>query len=366
MIDQASDRLHSALLALLRSGLWEREVDDLSPFPLPRVLWECVYQLARCQTVTGLVFRGIQYLPDELLPHESLLVQWAAETDAIERKNREMNRVLSGLCSLFHSIGLHPVLQKGQGVAHFYDKPLLRECGDIDLYFAGNDAWTAANSAMASRGARLRELSDKSVYYMWQGIKIEHHSRLFDLHNPFLRGYAARLERDKGFDRLVLDGFPGSELTVPSPFLNLMLLDLHILKHALGWGIGLRQLCDMARACHCLSAGIEPDEMRAVSRRLGITRWDAMLHACLTGSLGLREQCLPYPVSAPTAQPLLDIVWRGGNFGYRLQSRGQSGQSSWRSKLRTARSFRHNLRFAVSYAPKEAFWLVARLLKGQF
>ena len=65
----------AALLSLLRAGLWEQMPDGLSLFPLSEAEWEEVYLLARRQTVTGLVWQGISYLPDEWMPPGKVLVR---------------------------------------------------------------------------------------------------------------------------------------------------------------------------------------------------------------------------------------------------------------------------------------------------
>ena len=46
---------HKALFSLLRAGLWEREADDLSPFPLTDAQWWEVYRMSVRQTVAGKV-----------------------------------------------------------------------------------------------------------------------------------------------------------------------------------------------------------------------------------------------------------------------------------------------------------------------
>ena len=359
-----SDKLHTALLTLLRSGLWERELDNSSCFPLSEDDWEMLFTMSRQQTVTGIVFQGLQYLPDGMFPPETLLIRWTAEVDAIERRNRKMNRVLSELYALSHSKGLNPVLQKGQGVAQFYPNPLLRECGDIDLYFNNREAQEEAAACIQSCGITVKKMPDESLFYHWKGIEVEHHVRLFDLYNPFLQHYTNRLECEKGFEFIMLQDLELFAM-IPTPFLNLLLLDLHILKHVLGWGIGLRQLCDMACACYQLYREIDPDEMRTTCQKLGLGRWNPLLHIFLKEHLGLPEYSLPYSEMAPTAQPLWDIVWRGGNFGYQLVNRQQTGNSAWKRKMRTACSFIQNQRFALRYAPQEAFWIFTGLLKGQ-
>ena len=188
--------------------------------------------------------------------------------------------------------------------------------------------------------------------------------RLLDVHDPFLQRYAGGLELHYGYAEAVSPSVPAWRMTVPSPFLNLLSLDLHILKHALGRGVGLRQLCDLARASFRQHGQVEAAEMKAACRRLGLAEWDRLLFSVLSGPLGLPSACLPYPAGSADVRPLLDIVWRGGNFGrYRA---GQGGAGSRRRKWRTACSFAGNVRFASRYAPREAFWIFASLLKGQF
>ena len=159
-----------------------------------------------------------------------------------------MNRVLTELYELFHTNGLHPILQKGQGIARFYEKPLLRECGDIDFYFSDKEESRQAASLVSQTGCRVSPKADDSLCYYWKGVNVEHHTRLTDLHSPFIRKYLYKQEQDPAnLTSFKLPGNP-TEITIPSPLLNLVLLNTHIMKHAFGWGIGLRQLCDLARA----------------------------------------------------------------------------------------------------------------------
>lgn len=354
-----------ALLALLRAGLWGQQPDDKAALHLSAREWTDVYRLAGQHTVTALAFQGLSLLPADDLPPQPLLMRWMAETDATERRNRQMNRVLGQLCADFHAGGLNPVLQKGQGVARYYDDPLTRVCGDIDLYFPDKESWDKALDRLRERGIRPTRQADKSLTYVWHGVTVEHHRRLLDLYDPFAYDLARRLERQEGYRHIVLPDTAGEPIAVPAPLSDLLLQYLHILKHAVSRGIGLRQLCDMARACHRLHGETEATTMRKACRELGLGRWCPLLHAFLTTELGLPADRLPYPDTAPTAAPLADIVWRGGNFGQHVQGTGKE-TNTWQRKWNTVRSFRRNLSFAARYAPKETFWYFMQLLKGQF
>lgn len=135
------EKLRNVLLLLVRLGLWGDREEHNTRLNLTEEDWNDVFRLAMQHTVTGLAFQGVSHLPDSQIPPQSLLVRWMAETDAVERRNKRMNGVLGLLYNIFHEKGLNPILQKGQGVANYYESPLLRVCGDIDLYFNNKKAW---------------------------------------------------------------------------------------------------------------------------------------------------------------------------------------------------------------------------------
>lgn len=359
----------SSFFTLLRSGLWEREIDEPSDFPLAESEWNTVYQMAIHQTVVGVVYRGILQLPDHLLPPDGVLVRWVAHMDAIERRNRRMNAVVNELCGVFSDKGIRAVLQKGQGIASLYVSPLMRECGDIDLYFPSAQERRQADEWVKQQGIKLNKGADGSVHYEWKGVTVEHHRRLFDLYNPFIQGYLGELERQYGFDQTEVP--PGSHvsLTVASPQLNLLMLNAHILKHALGLGVGLRQLCDIARAYHAWHDQVNQSELTAMYAKAGIAKWSQLLHRVLVDYLGLPASCLPAscqldPPRALSPLPLIRIILQGGNFGQAAIQRSQPQRHSQR-KISTAQSFLQNAQFAFRYAPWESVGIVSTLLTGQ-
>lgn len=316
----------AALLSLLRAGLWEQTPDGLSLFPLSEAEWEEVYLLARRQTVTGLVWQGISYLPDEWMPPGKVLVRWVAVVDGIERKNRLMNRVVMELQDWFRREGLRVVLQKGQGVALFYEKPLWRECGDIDFYFPDKQESERAVELLARKGVKVQRAADGSVHYRWRGVEVEHHVRLLDICNPWAQKYLRHLEETAGFREVSL--YQGGTVTVPAPELNLLMLNAHIMKHAMGWGVGLRQLCDMARACRVLEKEVDSEKVCEIYRRAGIRKWSNLLYAFLKEQLGLNDEFICCKSVDYNSIPLCEIVWRGGNFGWHSEERVCSSQKN--------------------------------------
>lgn len=186
---------------------------------------------------------------------------------------------------------------------------------------------------------------------------------MLDLYNPFLHEDLNSLETLFGYHDVWLS--PGCEITIPSPTLYVLLLNTHIMKHAIGRGIGLRQLCDMARACHRLHIAVTSSEIKNICCKAGIIGWNRLLHSFLVEHLGLPVTSLPYKDRPVSSRPLLERVLEGGNFGQYRMERTPGTQAVWQRKLYTAHSFLRNVSLSFGYAPKEAFWTFTNLLTGQ-
>lgn len=353
------------LLALLQAGLWEKADLNMTAGLLPcsEEDWQEVYRLAQQQTVSGIIYQGLLRLPDPLLPPRSLLLRWTVLIDRIEQRNRQMNSLLADLFRLFRNKGWEAVVQKGQGTALLYGQPLWRECGDIDLCFPNfADGEKAADFLLKASPQKPEKEADGSLTYLLRGIRIEHHRTLLDFQNPFLQPHLNRFIRKYGLTEAVLPEGEGA-FTIPAPMTHVLLLNAHILKHVLGWGIGLRQLCDLALAYDRFSGQLEADDLYGLYRKAGLRTWNDLLHAFLTECIGLPADRLPYPSAAKVSPlPLLEKVMQTGNFG--LQRQGRTTAKAWTRKWHTLKAFCQNASFTLNYAPQEGCWTTLRLLKG--
>ena len=355
------DRELQALLALVRAGLWGRYDEAMaSVFPLSAESWERVFALARQQTVTGVAFRGLDYLPDEMAPSMGHMAKWMAYADRIEQSSVAVNETLVKLYRHFAATGSRAVLEKGPAVAMMYPEPLLRESGDIDLFFPDNDKET--DPLQGIPGAEMEAKPDGSWEYEVDGVVVERHSYLVDILSPGPKRYVRKLIENKGFETV---NIAGCEVLVPAPEVNLVLLSSHILKHAIGVGIGLRQFCDMAVAVRHYADRINPMEMGEIYRLAGLQKWSELLDAFLSEYLGLDVSRGVDAKMTKKTRSLLDIIVKGGNFGH-LKSRVELTSSNKLSrKLRTLSSFWGNLSFVLTYAPGEWLWTMIQLAGGQ-
>lgn len=339
--------------ALLRAGLWNESPSE-GYFPISESSWEQIYRMACVQTVEGIVYDGVMRLPANELPPSPLLIKWTVRVDLLERRNKEMNRVIEELDELFAANGLQPCLMKGQGVAACYANPLHRVCGDVDWYFTRAD-FSKANCLIAGKGVRIRREAGFSVSYVWKGVSIEHHYRMLDLHNPFLKSYLKHLRTEETVQAGSLC-MGNRSVQLPSPLLMHVQVNTHILKHMLAFGIGLRQLCDSARVCYAYH-NISENKLEEVYRKAGVFRWMQVLNGVLVTHLGLLPEYLPLSLSAELKTDwMMEDVLLAGNFGFYDKRWIKEGSKPWVKREKKWWQVGRRFRLHAPYAPLEAFW----------
>lgn len=341
-----SERLKQAFLLLLRQGLWGRKWVENNCFPLTPDEWTQIYGMSVKQTVQGIVYDGIGMLPKEQQPPRGLFIQWTVAIDRLERMNRQQNAFIEALPQLFCQEPAIPYqILKGQGIATLYPNPLHRLCGDIDLYFGNEEQAEKANRRIESLGIPVERGRNGESNYMLNGILIEHHAHLIDLHynKKHLKQWETLRFQQGG--------------KTPDAVANHLLLSTHILKHLINEGIGLRQLCDTAMALVKLAEKTDKQELEQTCRQWHIYRWHQLLYALLVKYIGMPEEYLPFPTHA-NPDKLMDEVWESGNFGHGDERFGNRPDGKWKSKWHTWKIVSNKLHLSAIYAPHETWsWL---------
>lgn len=352
-----------AFMALVRSGLSETTPAESLFESLGADDWEEIYSMARRQTVCGICYAAFCRLPDRLLPPHALLTRWVARVDAIETANRAMARAASSLVETLRRAGLHPVIQKGLSVARHYPNPELRECGDIDLWLPGEEFDIALE--VAGQSATPKHNPDGSVSFSYRGFVIEFHRQLINVSSPMVSH-----DLDSFTRRLCATGVNHNDrLPSPPALFELLLISIHIMRHAFGTGVGLRQICDYYCAVNALRGTYSADKFERACRIIGISKWTEILNGFLVRYLDAPAGQLPPSgfegKNNVSPDALMHIIREGGNFGLHLSEPDPCAAPRAKGKMHTLAMFFKRGRFASSVAPAEAFWCFARLMFGQ-
>lgn len=348
-------RISQTFLSLLRAGLWDRHVDDLSTFPLSSQDWEEVYEVSIRHTVESIVFDGIQLLPEQYLPDRKLHIRWLVRVEKIAQRNLWMNTCIVNQYIHFQEMGLDPILLKGQALAQYYVNPLRRICGDVDWYFEDKKQFSAAVAIIRAKGIEVIPTAGRSACYMEKGCDVDLHAQLYDIHNPFAKHKLSEFTKKEVSNRetILIDGV---SISLISPLEQSLLVNAHILKHLLSFGIGLRQICDAARLYHHFRGQWDIEAMDNLYSQLNIQKWVTKLHTVLVAYIGLPEGSLPYKSKEEPAEWMLNDILQAGNFGFYDQRYGQTDSAQGGRRSQTKKRIWSNCKKYAPYAPYEAMF----------
>lgn len=358
--------ISNSFFKLLRYGLWPEHPCEGGFTALTDREWWAIYELAVSQTVEALVYDGVLRLEKCLLPSEDLLLHWTVRVDALERRNRQMSHMIAELGSLFQKQQVDFMLLKGHTLASCYAQPLHRNSGDIDIYFPNESDFRRMNRWIGEKGVTIKKGALYSAYYRWKRFDIEHHTKLMDLVNPASRSFLASLVEKEDTQRQAVR-FGDIKLSTLSPLLTHVHTNAHILKHFIGYGVGLRQFCDMARLCFTYHDRVQGGELEMIYCELGISKWSRLLYGFLIDYLGLSESFLPFPLIKKVDSSWLSVeILRSGNFGFfenELIDDIWKVESIASRKSQTGRFVKHFLQMLM-YAPAETIAFPLSKIQG--
>ncbi|MFI3303747.1 MAG: nucleotidyltransferase family protein [Rikenellaceae bacterium] len=297
---------------LLKGGLWRDYTPRLEVFD-NSTDWKQIFELAKIQTVAGVVWDGVEKLPQSIRPPRTITILWYGYVARLAQSNMVINQTVKELFELLESHSLHPILMKGASVAALYPDPMKRGCGDIDL-FLGEVEHNAANEIIQKRynidlGGKRQAYHHH--HYEIEGIEVENHKYLNSNEEFYGKSqFNKRLSEWYPHNPQYIDIEGYKVAVVPDKF-NTQFLYHHIMRHFIdGEGVGLRQLCDLAIAMSCTKLS-ENDII--VKRR----SWQ-IIERLLVRYLGLDPQFTVYNNTKfdAMADLVMRLVLEGGNFGF--------------------------------------------------
>lgn len=313
-----NDHNIKAFFALLRAGLWGNGNPDIRIDESTD--WQEVYRLATEQSVLGLVLDGLEQ--SDVKPPQVLLLQWIGEVQMIEQRNKEMNAFIVELIGKLRWADVCTLLVKGQGVAQCYEKPLWRCSGDIDLLLC-NDNYLKAKRALIPLASEVanEDVITKHQALVINGVDVELHGKM-----PFI--ISKRV--DDGIDDVLDDLFcrghvrswdcNGTQVFLPSPDNDVILVFAHFLHHFFIEGVGLRQICDWCRLLYTYRDSLNIKLLESRIRKMGLmSEWKAFynLASRYLGMPDLDSRFMFHDSKFDKkADRIMELVLESGNFGH--------------------------------------------------
>lgn len=302
----------SFLFELIRCALWGGHLEG---YYTPEIFWR-VLQIADQQTVTGIVFDGINSLNATQRPTPDFIFEITCNALQIENSNLQLNRRIELIAEAFDKANIAPILVKGQGVASLYPNPLHRQCGDIDLYIPSNQFKHAFNLALSWKPIDY-DYASEHANLKYDDWILELHSSLVD---SKLWGSSRRM--DKWFKGLLSQSKEKvCGMHVPDEILNVVFVFHHFFHHFMTSGAGLRQLCDWALCLKTFRSkyGTEWDgELENLLKSFNLLRpWQGFGNI-VVDYIGLPKSMMPFYKcwEQQKVDKILNHIFDEGNFGH--------------------------------------------------
>ena len=327
--------------------------------------WNRTYEIARQQSLLGILFDGIQSISDTGMERK-LLLRWYAASEQIRNANEKTNRAAVEVCESLRKQGFRTCLLKGQGNNLLYPNSYSRMSGDIDLWVMPGEREEGRRKMdeLAEKVigyAKRRNPEAKALYHhvdagMFQGIEVEMHYRPSFLNNLI---YNRRLQRwfeenaEEQFANEVELPDGAGRICVPTHRFNVVYQLVHMYNHLIHEGIGQRQLVDYYFLRTTDNGQQTTDNRRVLDtlRYLGLYRFAGAVMWVLKEKLGMEEDCLIVPPDERLGKVLFDEIMQGGNFG-QYDERVKHDVSPWQKNIQR---LKRDLRL-MCYFPSECLW----------
>lgn len=303
------------VLNLLSSAMFQK------PFRADKeVDWKAVFDECKAQSVVSLAFSA---LPKDKVP-QNVYAHWKALVNENLAVNSKISYAHTMLNELMNQAKIPYVILKGCASAEYYDNPLLRTMGDVDFYVPPA-YFEKADKLLLQNGFKSNEIDHEyEKAYTKDDV-------IFELHNTVNGvpggkvGLKIQHYFDDVFEKAELKRFDLSEYYSPSPFHHGLVMLLHVARHMITGGIGLRHFCDWAVFVDKVGDGFAPMFENKL-KQVGLWRFAQIMTQFCTVFLGLKPQAWTGNVDNKLLYALKNDIFAGGNFGHKDLSRADEAK----------------------------------------
>lgn len=311
------ERHEEVFFSLLRNALWGTPVE----IPQGFADWAKVARTAKIQSALGLA--GDVMLSDSGIASamsSDLKTKIKTFMMANIMTHGKLNNVLVKVVSELDAAGIPSVLLKGQGLAQYYPKPELRQCGDIDLY-VGLQRYADSYDILRPLAT---EIEDRKALEVGKHYDFFVGKVAVEIHRYSDRYPTSKLDRI--YQEVSLEGlgknlvpiqFGGVEVMTPSDEYNAFYIFSHLFHHFLINGLGARQLCDWMLFLRSRSSHIDMQSLNTTLQRLDMLKpWQAF-GCVLVKYFGMPAEAFPFydPSQESKADKIVKRLLDEGNFG---------------------------------------------------
>lgn len=320
------------------------ELDAVHP------LWSSLLQLAKKQSLAGMVYEGMCQLPKEVMPPLAVRRLWMVIGEKLRKKNQLLFMQSAAATRNFLKEGFRSCILKGQGNAMMYPNPYRRQPGDIDIWLDGKrwDIFRYVRKHFPKEPFKCQHIE----FPVWKDTVVEVHFFPSYTMNVIAGRHLKRFfkeEAERQFTHQVAlpDGL--GAINMPTPYFNAVYQLTHINLHFLIEGIGLRQFLDYFYVLRHLQPS-DHERVRTMLNKLNLLGFARAVLYVEREVFGLEEKYMFAPVDECRGKDLLQEVMISGNFGRYDERFIKKNAGFWSKQFA---KIQRNMRFVRSYPSEE-------------
>ncbi|MBO6169586.1 MAG: nucleotidyltransferase family protein [Bacteroidales bacterium] len=294
---------------LVRASIGKSETLEHVPASLAE--WDQLQEVTGRHNLLAFTFPFIDRLHDEIDIPLGVYSRWAMMAEKVSSRSKFQQESCEKLYKNFADNGFRTCILKGRAAAALYPHPELRQGGDIDIWVEG-DRHTVVDFL------RSKFEVHKIVYHhcdvkMIKGMGVEVHftpswMNSFSSNRRLQQWFASQAgEQFSNFDGEL--GF-----SVPTLAFDAVYMLIHIYRHVLDEGIGLRQLLDYYYVLEHLDSAARAKVLGDI-RYLKLEKFAAAVMYVLEEVFLLDESLMLCAPDESEGAFLLSEIMASGNFG---------------------------------------------------
>ena len=273
--------------------------------------WGELYSFAKKQSLVGVCFAGVQKLvAQQQEPPEMLYLTWMGMAAKIQQRNEVVNNYCLEICNRFSRDERSFCIMKGQQVGSYYETPMLRQSGDIDVFMLGG--FKSVSEYIKSISETNQMTHQHIALNLWNDCEVEVHYRAAETHRPFKNMNIQKWFSGQKFHKRQSEYLAG--MVVPTWDFNVIHSILHSFMHYLGEGIGIRQAMDLYYIL--VNKPNDASDIEGLLRRFGLLRFAQGMMAVMENVFGLDPKFLVAKPDYMYGQFVLDDIMAAGNLGH--------------------------------------------------
>lgn len=338
---------------LIQTAIIDQPFTDISKVVITTDDWLWLYNESMKQAIAGFVWRGVEILIEEDMieieqyPPSKLDMHWQETRNSIMSANGMIEWAACILTEITDGEGFKSAVLKGQSKAMCYPDPSLRTPGDLDFWVENGRAFS--EMLIKDFGVEgtfsYHHFHTTASFMHFPRVPLEIHYRPSSgSFNPF-KNNKIQAFLEARVQKIIPITTSHGHFYIPDHLYNMVSELVHIRRHFVGGGIGLRHMIDF----YYLSGLCSPEHHKELMQDLGLWKFWLVVAYVISEFVSPRPLQLAKKPNEKAGKVMLDEILRGGNFG-RYAPRQQHGFF--------VRYFLHVKRSMKLFwiAPSEFFW----------